>query len=280
MKRKENRRSKVQNIIWNIMKYVKKYLEDNNITYYMLGGTLLGAVRHKGFIPWDDDIDIGIPRNEYEKMLNEVSDKLPKHLKLFTYKNEKSHHYYFSRIVDTRYSLKRKGSIEERNENVWVDIFPLDGMPNNWIARKIHMFRLLVTRAMYHISCFEKVNLKRPNRPLPEKIIIKFVKITGFGRNTDTRKWLDKIDKLLKKYPIEKSNWIVNFMGQYKFKEMFPKSYYGEGKFYKFEDDELFGPEDANAVLTQQYGDYMTPPKDQDKNAHAAEFNESEGAKK
>ncbi len=271
----EHKLSNVQVIIWDIMKYLKQYLEDNKITYYMLGGTLLGAVRHKGFIPWDDDIDIGIPRNEYEDFINNISKKLPKHLELHTYKNNKDHHYYFSRIVDTRHSLKRTGSLVDRNEELWIDIFPLDGMPNNFMLRKIHMLRLLYTRAMYHISCFDKVNLKRPGRPLSERIIIKFVMITGFGRKTDMYHWLDKIDKLLKKYPIEKSNWVVNFMGQYKFKEMFPKSYYGEGKFYKFEDNKLFGPADYDAVLTQQYGDYMTPPKDQDKNAHAAIFEES-----
>jgi lipopolysaccharide cholinephosphotransferase len=256
------------------MKDIKKYLEENNIEYYILGGTLLGAVRHKGFIPWDDDIDIGIPREQYEKFLSKISDYLPEYLRLDTYKNNQNHHYYFSRIVDLRYSLKRTGSLNERNENVWVDIFPLDGMPNNYFIRKIHMFRLLAARAMYHIATFDKVNLKRPNRPLSERMIIKFVMITGFGRNSDMYKWLNKIDKLLKKYPYSKSKYVVNFMGQYKFKEMFLKSHYGKGTMYKFEDSELMGPDDYDFILTQMYGDYMKPPKDQDKNAHAAYLNE------
>ena len=264
--------SDVQKIIWEIMKWLKKYLEDNNITYYMLGGTLLGAIRHKGFIPWDDDIDIGIPRDEYEKFIQTISKKLPKNYELHTYKNCDDHHYYFARIVDKRHVLKRTGSLEDREEELWIDIFPLDGMPNNTIIRKIHQFRLLYNRAMYHISCFERVNLKRPGRPLHEKVIIKFVMITGFGRKTDTNKWLNRIDKLLKKCSYDKSNWVVNFMGQYKFKEMFPKEWYGKGKFYKFEDSKLFGPANYDAVLTQQYGDYMTPPKHHERNAHAAVF--------
>lgn len=266
--------SKVQKLILDEFAYIYQYLQEKKMPYYMLGGTLLGAVRHKGFIPWDDDIDIGIPRPQYEQFLREIEDYLPDHLSLQTYSVSEKHHYYFARVVDKRYSLKRKGSLEERNENVWVDIFPLDGMPNNAFVRMIHKFRLLATRAMYHISCFEKVNLKRPNRPLSERIVIKFVQITGFGRKSDTRKKLDKLDKLMKKYPIEKSNYVCNFMGQYKFKEMFPKSYYGNGKLYPFEDYMLMGPEDYDKVLTQMYGDYMTPPKDADKNAHAAELNE------
>lgn len=272
----KSERTNVQNIIWNIMKEIKKYLDNNDIEYYMLGGTLLGAIRHKGFIPWDDDIDIGIPREQYDEFLKNIQNELPEHLKLDTYENSNTHHYYFARIVDTRYSLKRTGSLKERNEDVWVDIFPLDGMPNNLILRKIHMARLLAARAMYHISTFDKVNLKRPNRPLSEKLIIKFVMITGFGKKTDMKKWLNKIDKLLKKYPYSKSNYIVNFMGQYKFKEMFEKKHYGKGTLYDFEDDKLMGPDDYDFVLTQMYGNYMIPPKEQDKNAHAAYLNDEQ----
>ncbi len=264
--------SEVQKLIWNIGKQVYRYLEENQVEYYMLGGTLLGAVRHKGFIPWDDDIDLGIPREQYERFLREIEGSLPDYMKLRTWQDDSPHHYYFSRIVDTRYVMKRSGSLEGRTEEVWVDIFPLDGMPNNPLIRRWHMFRLMAARAMYHISTFDRVNLKRPNRPLSERIIIWFVQTTGFGRKTDSTRWLTMVDKLLKRYPLKKSKFIVNFMGQYIFKEMFPKTYYGEGKLYPFEDLELMGPVNYDAVLTQMYGDYMTPPKDAEKNAHAAEL--------
>lgn len=262
--------SEVQTIIWNIMNDLKPIIEEEHYIYFMLGGTLLGAVRHKGFIPWDDDIDIGMPRVDYERFVHTISEKLPDHLRLNTYWDDSRHHYYFSRIVDIRHELKRTGSTVERNENVWIDVFPLDGMPNNGLVRRIHMYRLLYARARYHIATFDKVNLKRPNRPLSERLVIWLVMHTGIGTRSDPKKWLDKIDKLLKKYTIDESDWIVNFMGQYKFKEMFPKSWYGEGALYTFEDGEMMGPSDYDKILTQQYGDYMTPPKN--KNAHSAEF--------
>ena len=260
--------------ILNIFKEIKPFLEKSSTPYYLLGGSLLGAVRHKGFIPWDDDIDIGIVREDYERFLETVSKNLPEHLELRSYRDESDHHYYFSRIVDTRYVLSREGSLVSRKENLWVDIFPLDGMPNNWLLRRIHMLRLLWVRFCYHVACFDKVNLKRPNRPLSERIIIAIVKNVHLGGHRDYKKWLVKLDKLLRKYKVKDSNWIVNFMGQYKFKEMFPKSYYGNGKLYTFEDMQLMGPEDYDKVLTQMYGDYMKEPEDCDKNVHNAYFEE------
>ena len=262
--------SPVQTIIWDIMNEINPYLEQNHIPYFMLGGTLLGAVRHQGFIPWDDDIDIGIPRRYYERFLREIGACLPAYLKLRTFRDQSSHHYYFARVVDTRHKMRRTGSEVTREEEVWVDVFPLDGMPRNPVMRRIHMFRLLKTRMLYHIASFDKINLKRPGRPLSERIVIRFVELTGFGRRINGRKQLEKLDRLLKKYPFEKSSWVINCMGQYKFKEMFPRWYYGKGRQYPFEDTTLPGPVQADKVLRQMYGDYMKEPEN--KNAHAATF--------
>ena len=262
--------SKAQQIILDIFATVYRYLTDHGIEYYMLGGTLLGAIRHKGFIPWDDDIDIGIPRGQYEAFLDGIAKELPPHLRVETYKTNPEHHYYFSRIVDTRYQVIREGSETERAENVWMDIFPLDGMPNNPVIRKIHEFRVLYTRMRYHMATFDKLNLKRPGRKLFDRMIIKAIQITGFGRNANMYEWLERFDRLVKKYPVEKSDYIVNTMGQYKFKEMFPKAWYGKRTLYPFEEYMLPGPEQYDLVLTRMYGDYMTPPKDADKNVHAS----------
>lgn len=263
-----------QKYILHVLREVTRVLKELNIPYFMQGGTMLGAIRHDGFIPWDDDVDLGIPRADYDRLLKEVSARLPENLELRTYDDETDHHYYFARIVDKRYQIRRMGSIEERLENIWVDLFPLDGMPNGYISRQWHKMRLLMTRLKFHLSCFEKVNIKRPGRPLVERIIIRVAMITRVGKWWNTRKQLDKMDRLLKKYPPEKSNYLVNFTGQtsFKFNEMFKKEVYGQGKEYPFEDMVLVGPEQYDAYLKSLYGDYMTPPKEADRNAHAAEL--------
>lgn len=222
----EKKLNDTQEYILSVLNSVIKATNEMNVKCYMQGGTMLGAIRHGGFIPWDDDVDLGIMRNEYEIFLKNVKKYLPGNLELRTYWDESDHHYYFARIVDKRYLIKRMGSAEIRYENVWVDIFPLDGMPSNIFALKVHQFRLALARLMYHLSCIKKVNIKRPGRSAIEKAVISIALKFPIDRALDTKKCLDKVDVLLKKYPVEESKWIINFMGQtsFKYTEMIEKN--------------------------------------------------------
>lgn len=265
--------SPIQNHVLDILHVLIDIFEKENIHYYMLGGTMLGAIRHNGFIPWDDDVDIGIERNDYEKFLKICEKKFPKHLALRTYKDDSYHHYYYARVVDTRYHIKRMGSIKERQEELWIDIFPLDGMPNNKLRNTFHKWQLLFTRLLYHMACFDKVNMKRPGRPIVDQIIIKILMITHLGKRLNSKKLLDRIDKLLKKYPIENSNYIFNFMGStHAFREIFSKECFGKNSKYQFEDMKLIGPKDYDFYLSQLYGDYMKLPPIDQRNVPMEEF--------
>lgn len=265
--------SPVQTHVMDLLHILIDIFEKENIHYYMLGGTMLGAIRHKGFIPWDDDVDIGVIRSDYERFLKICKKYLPDFMELRTYKDSSYHHYYYARIVDTRYHIKRLGSIKERQEELWIDIFPLDGMPNGGFSTKVHKIRLLFTRLMYHMSCFDKVNVKRPGRPLIDRIIIKILIITKFGSRWNSEKLLDKIDKLLKKYPTERSNYFFNFMGStHAFREIFTKECFGTNTEYLFEDIKLIGPKDFDFYLSTLYGDYMKMPPVEERNVHAEVF--------
>lgn len=264
---------KLQLIELDILKEFVRICEENNLTYYISGGTYLGAVRHKGFIPWDDDVDVAMPRTEYEKFLLIAKKQLNKKFVLETYRNVNNPSYYPSMIIDKQIKLLCKTAKNDRIISAWIDIFPLDGMPNNYILSKIHQFDLLVHRAFFKFSCFDdRVNLHDNERPLIEKILIWIGKHTKFGRNLDTKKQLDKIDKRLKKYSPEKSKVYVNFMGAYKFKSIINKEIYAEGAKYEFEGMILNGPKDYDKYLTQIYGEYMNIPDKDMQNKHNTEI--------
>lgn len=265
--------SEVQIYMLDMLKQLVAIFNENNIKYYIIGGTLLGAVRHKGYIPWDDDIDLAIPRDDYDRFLKIGKNILPDSLTLHTYDDNSYHHYYFARVVDTRYRILRQGSIKEREEELWIDLFPLDGLPRNRVLQAIHKVRLLRLKLLYHFASFDKVNLMRPNRPLYQRIIIKAYMICPFKIKKSYKQILDKIDKLLKKAPLDKSDYYMEFMGSsIPFRETCTKEQYGEGKLYDFEDIKLVGPVDAEFYLSHVYGDYMALPPKEKRNYHASKF--------
>lgn len=256
-----------------LLKLFQKICADNNISYFALGGTLLGAIRHKGFIPWDDDIDVGIPRPDYERLCKILEkENLGENIRFHTFHNNKEYIRYFGHLEDTSFKIVRHDKIKAEETFAWIDLFPLDAMPNNGLLRKIRVYHVLLLRAMFRFSGFDRlVDVNKKGRPLHERILVWIGLHTPIQKLFNTRKCLERMEKVLTKTPYEKSDYLVNAMGAYKFREMFNKKYYGEGKMYPFEDTEIRGPVDYDFVCTQLYGDYMTPPKKDDRNHHALE---------
>ena len=256
-----------------LLKFFQQVCKEHNIEYYALGGTLLGAVRHKGFIPWDDDIDVGIPRPDYErlcKILEEMSGTGK--IKFRSYKNSEDYIRYFGHIEDTTFKVVRHDKLKAEETYAWIDLFPLDAMPNNALLRKLKVFQVLVLRALFRFSCFDTlVDVHKKGRPLHEKILVWIGLHTPIQKLFNTKSCLRALERALTSTSYEKSDYLVNAMGAYKFREMFHKKYYGKGRMYPFEDTEICGPEDYDFVCKQLYGDYMTPPKMDDRNHHGLE---------
>ena len=243
----------------DILKNVLALFEKHGITYFALGGTMLGAVRHKGFIPWDDDIDIGVPREDYER-LTEVFKELPEHLFFDSVEADPDYLHYFAKVENRRFQIHSKRSVNGETEYAWVDLFPLDGMPNSGWRRKIHGWAILAHRAMYVIARFdETANLARENRPFSERVMIWGVKAFRLQRLFSKQRTRRSMDRTLKRFPYATSNYNLNAMGAYKLREMFNKEVFGEGRLYPFEDIEIRGAQDYETYLTQMYGDWRTP---------------------
>ena len=259
-------RRQLQHCCLNILKAVRDVCEKNGLTYYLCGGTLLGAVRHKGFIPWDDDIDIWMPRKDYEKFLNLADNDFPDNYYVmnytkFSHPEKPSRH--FAQVID-RNAIKviNAGSVNKGEENAWIDIFPLDGMPGGKLHQKLHYYHYFFLYVFLQISWFDdRVNLYKANRPFYEKFAISILKTTHLGKNWNTCAIIQRIHKMLSKYDYDSSEYVGSLLGRYRDKEIIPKAWFNEKILVPFEDDEFHIPAAYDTILKNFYGDYMTPPK-------------------
>ena len=266
---------RLQLVELDILKEFLRICRKYHLRYYALGGTLLGAVRHKGFIPWDDDIDVGMPRPDFRKFEEVVNKELPDYLHYCSFRDTEGYNHYVPRITDCRVKVIDESAAVETEKEAWIDVFPLDGMPGNKYSRKIHCFRLLLARARVNYSLFStNIDLKRTNRPLYERILITVGKILPVEKIFRTSHEMKHLDRLMQKYSYDGSPYLVNFMGIHKLKEMFHKKHYGKGADYPFEDIELRGPADYDFVLRQMYGEYWNPPENQEMNHHHTRIKE------
>lgn len=253
---------KIQTIDLDNLKILLRLFEKYNLRYYMLGGTFLGAIRHKGFIPWDDDIDIGMPRDDYEKFCKEYFKELPDYLIIENYKTNPEYRYYITRLLDTRTKV-----IELRNKKIQdytyiaIDIFPLDGMPDNFFVRYFRIYNILFHKMLISLSYIDTVDKKR-KRNFFENFLIGIGERIRFSRLIDPNKEKEKINYLLQKNSFENSTYISNIMGAYREKEVMPKDIFQEGHSYLFSGVKLNGPVNYDEYLKRLYGDYMKIPSE------------------
>ena len=120
--------TEMQKRLFNMFKWFDSFCRDNNLIYYAVGGTLLGAVRHEGFIPWDDDIDVGMPRKDYELLTTKMGTEIQDHYILETvHSMDKSYCYTFSKLYDTNTTLVENVR-SKLKRGIYIDVFPIDGI--------------------------------------------------------------------------------------------------------------------------------------------------------
>lgn len=245
-----------------IVKEVVKICDENGLIYYMLGGTMLGAIRHKGFIPWDDDIDLGLPRKDYETFLEIAPKLMPKQYKLVNYKTDSNYHYYITRVLDTETKvIENRFASEGKYTNASIDIFPLDGSPNCRISRWVFCKKLLFHRAASSLHFKQLIDNRK--RPWKEEMLLKVIKLFPTDKMFNFYNQLAICDRMLKKHDMSESLYTGNCMGAYRDRELIPTEWYGEDAFFDFENIKLRGIKEYHKYLCQLYGDYMQlPPED------------------
>lgn len=260
--------TKLQLAEYDILKQFIKICEENNLRYYLCYGSMIGAIRHKGFIPWDDDIDVAMPRPDYQKFSKIAKDVLPAYLYFSTYELGKEHITLSSMIMNKNKEFTLHNANKVTKSGAWIDVLAIDGAPKKGIQRKIFHLKFIYRRTMCQLSHFDEVvNLKK-KRPLSQRVFIWFAKVTKIERFINPIKAGIKYHKLLSKYDYDNSEEVATFQGDDGLEGIVPKDVYGVGQKYKFEDIEVNGPKDFDRYLKCYYPDYMTPPPLDQRNKH------------
>ncbi len=251
----------LKNLEKEILVFIKNFCDSNEIIYFLSGGTLLGALRHQGFIPWDDDIDIMLPRPDYEKFIK----MFPRHpyLKLCVNSNHPNYPFAFATVNDTRTVKVEDKLRSEVSEclSVNVDVFPIDGLPDS-VEDSIEFFKK-IKMCQNMQECATKKFGKGPSLHatiLKNAGILVYRILEKFGLSSISDK-VQKFASTAMLYPYEKSKYVgVTAISHYGIKERNVKDDYFPVRKVIFEGEEFNCPNNYDVYLSQLYGDYMTIP--------------------
>lgn len=225
--------------------------EELDLTYYLVCGSALGAVKYNGFIPWDDDIDVALPRDDYEKFLLYAKDYLPEWIFVQNYKTNNRFPLLGTKLRDNHSTyIETWASKIDMHHGVFIDVFPLDGYPKE--KKSIKKFE---HKKIYYWKrrC---VQLERPfHRNIGLTICSLFWCIFRAYDNTAT--YVEINEEMLKKNSVKESDIWCNFANSMSKKEYSNKLVYGKGTWAIFEGRKVRVPEKYDEYLTQKYGDWM-----------------------
>ena len=246
----------------DILSAFDEFCRQNQIKYSMAGGTLLGAVRHKGFIPWDDDIDVGMPRPDYEKFVELVSQQ-----------NYKLNEYYavvpdrgrganlpYLKIVDKRISVPP--DVGAKVDNLWIDVLPFDGCSSNRkkaqkLLKKAKHYRHIIVYNQFSMSRFKGI------KKLVYIACALYAKIYGLQRA------IKNMYKLVNKNSLDKSEKMACIVwGLYGAGEIISGNSFEQTVELEFENKHFSAVHNWDEYLSGIYGDYMTPPPENKRNSH------------
>lgn len=248
---------KLQLIEIEMLKEFIKICDALNLRYYILGGTMLGAVRHKGFIPWDDDIDIGMPRTDYEIFWKKAQELLPEPLFLQHYLTDKDYCANIIKIMNKNTTFIECGNWNHNIcHGVFIDVFPLDNYPVTAAGKLWYKVRRKILAAR-----IGRVFVHEDRNPVKE-----LVKTSLDWIWPDVKKAVEAKDRLFSSFPY--SGMIANYCGMWGEKEVVPAEWYAEGCELLFEGITVRAPKEYKKWLTQVYGDYMKLPPEEKRVSH------------
>ena len=243
----------------DILSYFARFCEEHGLRYFLAYGTLIGAVRHKGFIPWDDDVDVQMPREDYNRLIEIFNDqKEIEHLTLVSPEDKISRHSMV-KIIDTR-TVKIEKSVDYKNGylGIDIDVFPLDGQPVDKDAYEKWYNKL------HKIYWFYLINIMDPAVSIKRRVAIPLIRVL-FNK----KRLKKKADKLHAAYPYEISQYVGVIETPFDYKtDRVDKKHYEDFAMLEFEGQLFRAPVGYHEVLSTVYGDYMKLPPEEEQVTH------------
>ena len=248
-----------------IMKEIDRICTKHQLQYYIAYGSLLGAVRHHGFIPWDDDIDVIMPRADYQRLLGVIRQHPEEAADWISLLDsaQKDYYYPFAKLVDNRTVAKMEDNLTEHG--IWIDVFPIDGLPDNpWLC-KIHIALCLLLRAMV-ISMTTDFSASHLGKSATLKRLLRGV--AGLiGRKRVSR--LE--DRVMPLYTRKNNRYVGCLFSPYGQREKVEASELFQPTRLTFEGEQFCAPYHWDAFLSRIYGDYMQLPPPEKRRTHRIE---------
>jgi len=261
---------RLQKLQLSLMCLVHKICVENDIRYYIIGGTALGAKRHGGFIPWDIDMDIAMPREDYERFkslaLGGIDDRLTYH----DYSNTKNMHSPHGLVCIKGTVLKEKiATIAKKDiEGIFLDIFPLDTAPSDpkLQAKQAKAVKFTKDLDLRKTGLIFKGSKKEK---FIKKIIVLLLKPISYRFIGKTR------EKIMRKYENCDSGLICSMTSHYSYqKQLMPFEIYGKPTLVDFDGYQFYAPEKLHEYLTKLFGDYMVLPDEKSRTSLLNHFTE------
>ena len=247
--------SELKKVELDILRSFHAFCKEKSLKYYLAYGTLLGAVRHGGFIPWDDDIDVVMPRSDYERFIKEYKSDIYQVYDL----SKKGYFYPFAKLCDSR-TVLIEDMVVKNKIGVYIDIFPMDGVPEDYKAQNAKIKRLLRLQQHKYSSFSRK-------RSLIKKILLPIVKVLLLPVSCQ-RLGLCMTNEA-KKYSYDDADLVGCVCEDVSSKVFFKKNVIEPLGEIEFEGYTFCAPYDIHTYLTLNYGDYMQlPPIEQQISKH------------
>ena len=247
-----------------ILLYFKDFCEKHGLLFYFCGGCCIGAIRHKGFIPWDDDIDLFMPRGDYEKL----AELWPKYADTSRYTYGRTTKDNYTRIIlasicdeNTTFILKRQKDLENVHHGIRIEILPLDGCPSSRMKRRFQkMWALLFT--LYNTG--EPPVSKGKAVNLAGKILLFFAPTYKFR----CKLWRF-CEKKMSQYPFSESEKVTELCARWRYMvNEYPREAFDSAVYKEFEGHMMPVPKGYDTYLKMAFGDYMTLPPEEAQNPH------------